>query len=195
MPLGPAGLIDDPAVRDKVLAARAEHVAAKGPVGSADAACADYPARMGELAVRRDGAFYGVTIRAVLDSGATAPLYVAIRAQRVEWHAPDDPLAGSDGWVRTAASDAVEGELELFFTRDKVHARALAQLAGWQADPPSKLVGVSSIDEQYVGLIDQDQGVGIGIKLTDAEQERSSSRAYATWSRGRLRGDSPSPSI
>ncbi|MEA2138153.1 MAG: hypothetical protein QOG56_1303, partial [Solirubrobacteraceae bacterium] len=25
---------------------------------------------MGELAVRRDGAFYGVTIRAVLDSGA-----------------------------------------------------------------------------------------------------------------------------
>jgi len=29
MPLGPAGLIDDPAVRDKVLAARAEHVASK----------------------------------------------------------------------------------------------------------------------------------------------------------------------
>jgi hypothetical protein len=149
---------------------------------------------MGELAVRRDGAFYGVTIRAVLDSGATAPLYVAIRAERVEWHDPSDPVAGADGWIRTAAKDAVEAELELYFTRDKVHARALEQLARWQADPPPKLVGVSSIDEQYVGLIDQEQGNGIGIKLTDSAQERSSSRAYATWSRGKLRGDWASPS-
>ncbi len=148
---------------------------------------------MGELAVRRDGAFYGVTIRAVLDSGATAPLYVAIRAQRVEWLDPGDPAAGADGWVRTDSAPAVEAELELYFTRDKVHARALAQLTRWQEAAPPRLVGVSSIEEQYVGLIDQELGVGIGIKLTDAEQDRSSSRAYATWSRGKLRG-SASPS-
>jgi hypothetical protein len=149
---------------------------------------------MGELLVRRDGAFYGVRIRAVLDSGATAPLYVAIRAERVEWLDPSDPSAGPGGWVRSVAPEAVEAELELYFTRDKVHARALAQLERWQADPPPRLVGVSSIEEQYVGLIDQEQGSGIGIKLTDAEQDRSSSRAYATWSRGKLRGDSASPS-
>lgn len=155
---------------------------------------ADYPAHMGELAVRRDGAFYGVKIRAVLDSGATAPLYVAIRAERVEWHDASDPSAGPGGWVRSVAADAVEAELELYFTRDKVHARALEQLAQWQAAPPPRLVGVSSIEEQYVGLIDQEHGNGIGIKLTDPEQERSSSRAYATWSRGKLCGDSTSPS-
>lgn len=149
---------------------------------------------MGELAVRRDGALYGVTIRAVLDSGATAPLYVAIRAQRVEWLDPGDPAAESDGWVRTTAPSALDAELELYFTRDKVHSRALDQLARWQADPPPRLVGVSSIDEQYVGLIDQEQGTGIGIKLTDAEQSRSSSRAYAAWSRGKLRSDSASSS-
>ena len=149
---------------------------------------------MGELSVRRDGAFYGVTIRAVLDSGATAPLYVAIRGQRVEWHDLSDPAADPDGWVRSSAADAVEAELELYFTRDKVHARAVEQLARWQSDPPPKLVGVSSIDEQYVGLIDQGQGNGIGIKLTEERQERASSRAYAAWSRGKLRGDSASPS-
>jgi hypothetical protein len=149
---------------------------------------------MGDLLIRRDGAFYGVTIRAVLDSGATAPLYVAIRAERVEWRNPSDPAAGPDGWVRTASPSAVEAELELYFTRDKVHARALEQLAQWQADPPPRLVGVSSIEEQYVGLIDQALGNGVGIKLTDPEQDRSSSRAYATWSRGKLRGDSASPS-
>ncbi len=147
---------------------------------------------MGDLLIRRDGAFYGVTIRAVLDSGATAPLYVAIRAERVEWHDQDDPAAGTDGWVRTASPSGVEAELELYFTRDKVHARALAQLAEWQADPPPRLVGVSSIEEQYVGLIDQALGNGVGIKLTDPKQDRSSSRAYATWSRGKLRGDSAS---
>jgi hypothetical protein len=149
---------------------------------------------MGELAVRRDGAFYGVTIRAVLDSGATAPLYVAILAERVEWRDPGDPNAGTDGWIRSEAPSAVDAELELYFTRDKVHARALEQLAKWQADPPPRLVGVSSVEEQYVGLIDQELGTGIGIKLTDAEQDRSSSRAYATWSRGKLRGDSASSS-
>jgi hypothetical protein len=149
---------------------------------------------MGELLVRRDGAFYGVTIRAVLDSGATAPLYVAIRAERVEWQDPSDPSAGRDGWVRSTAVDAVEAELELYFTREKVHARALEQLARWQSDPPPKLVGVSSIEEQDVGLIDQAEGNGIGIKLTDSEQERSSSRAYAIWSRGKLRGGSASSS-
>jgi len=149
---------------------------------------------MGELAVRRDGAFYGVTIRAVLDSGATAPLYVAIRAERVEWLDPGDPAAGPDGWVRTNAAAAIDAELELYFTRDKVHARALSQLAQWQKTPPPRLVGVSSVEEQYVGLIDQELGTGIGIKLTDAEQDRSSSRAYATWSRGKLRGDSASSS-
>ena len=149
---------------------------------------------MGELSVRRDGAFYGVTIRAVLDSGATAPLYVAIRSERVEWHDPGDPAAGPDGWVRSTHPAAVDAELELYFTRDKVHARALEQLAKWQADPPPKLVGVSSIEEQYVGLIDQEAGNGIGIKLTDADQARASSRAYATWSRGKLRGDSASSS-
>jgi len=149
---------------------------------------------MGELFVRRDGAFYGVTIRAVLDPGATAPLFVAIRAERVEWHDPRNPACGPQGWVRSDAPDAVEGELELYFTRDKVHARALAQLERWQADPPPRLIGVSSTEEQYVGLIDQEQGNGVGIKLTDPEQDRSSSRAYATWSRGRLRGDSASSS-
>ena len=149
---------------------------------------------MGELSVRRDGAFYGVTIRAVLDSGATAPLYVAIRAERVEWHDPTDVDAGPGGWVRSVAPKAVEAELELYFTRDKVHARAVEQLAKWQAAPPPKLVGVSSIEEQYVGLIDQESGNGIGIKLTDADQARASSRAYATWSRGKLRGDSASSS-
>lgn len=143
--------------------------------------------------MRRDGAFYGVTIRAILDSGATAPLYVAIRAERVEWHDPSDSGAGSDGWVRSTASDAVEAELELYFTRDKVHARAVEQLETWQAQAPPKLVGVSSIDEQYVGLIDQEVGNGIGIKLTEERQERASARAYATWSRGKLRG-SASPS-
>src|SRR4051794_36487068 len=148
---------------------------------------------MGELAVRRDGAFYGVTIRAVLDSGATAPLYVAIRAERVEWQDPDDPAAGPEGWVRSTSPKAVEAELELYFTRDKVHARALDQLARWQADPPPQLVGVSSVSEQYVGLIDQAEGNGIGIKLTDAQQDRSSSRAYATWSRGKLCSDLASP--
>ena len=96
--------------------------------------------------------------------------------------------------MRSTHPAAVEAELELYFTRDKVHARALEQLAKWQADPPPKLVGVSSIEEQYVGLIDQAEGNGIGIKLTDADQARSSSRAYATWSRGKLRGDSASPS-
>lgn len=149
---------------------------------------------MGDLLIRRDGAFYGVTIRAVLDSGATAPLYVAIRAQRVEWRDPNDPSAGPDGWVRSSSPKAVEAELELYFTRDKVHARALAQLAEWQATPPPRLVGVSSIEEQYVGLIDQELGNGVGIKLADPEQDRSGSRAYATWSRGKLRGDSASPS-
>ncbi|HEY1538343.1 MAG TPA: hypothetical protein VGF63_03015 [Solirubrobacteraceae bacterium] len=148
---------------------------------------------MGELLIRRDGAFYGVTIRAVLDSGATAPLYVAIRALRVEWSDPDDPAADPDGWVRSTSPRAVEAELELYFTRDKVHARALAQLARWQADPPPRLVGVSSVAEQYAGLIDQEQGNGVGIKLSDPEQDRSSSRAYAAWSRGKLRGDSASP--
>ena len=118
---------------------------------------------------------------------------MAIRAERVEWHDPSDPAAGADGWVRSTASDAVEAELELYFTRDKVHARALDQLHGWQATPPPKLVGVSSIDEQYVGLIDQEHGNGIGLKLTDERQERSSSRAYAAWSRGKLCG-SASPS-
>jgi hypothetical protein len=53
---------------------------------------------------------------------------------------------------------------------------------------------VSSVEEQYVGLIDQAEGNGIGIKLTDSEQERSSSRAYAIWSRGKLRGGSASSS-
>ena len=149
---------------------------------------------MGDLAVRRDGAFYGVTIRAVLDSGSEAPLYVAIRAERVEWRDPDDPSAGTDGWIRSVAPAAVEAELELYFTRDKVHARAVEQLAKWQADPPPQLVGVSSIDEQYVGLIDQAEGTGIGIKLTAERQERANARAYATWSRGKLRGDSASPS-
>jgi len=149
---------------------------------------------MGELAVRRDGAFYGVTIRAVLDSGATAPLYVAIRAERVEWRDPGDPSAGTDGWIRRDAPAGLEAELELYFTRDKVHARALEQLARWQQSAPPRLVGVSSVEEQYVGLIDQELGTGIGIKLTDAEQDRSSSRAYATWSRGKLRGDSASSS-
>jgi hypothetical protein len=96
--------------------------------------------------------------------------------------------------VRTNAPSAVEAELELYFTRDKVHARALEQLATWQQAAPPRLVGVSSVAEQYVGLIDQELGTGIGIKLTDAEQDRSSSRAYATWSRGKLRGDSASSS-
>jgi hypothetical protein len=150
---------------------------------------------MSDLAVRRDGAFYGVTIRAVLDSGATAPLFVAIRAERVEWNDPNDPDAGPGGWVRSISPKAVEAELELYFTRDKVHARALEQLAKWQAEPPPQLVGVSSVEEQYVGLIDQAEGNGIGIKLTDADQSRSSSRAYAAWSRGKLSvGDSASPS-
>lgn len=149
---------------------------------------------MGKLDVRRDGAFYGVTIRAVLDSGPMAPLYVAIRSQRVEWKDPGDPAAAADGWVRSSAPSAVDAELELYFTRDKVHARAIEQLARWQADPPPRLVGVSSIDEQYVGLIDQQDGVGIGIQVTETEQRRSGSRAYAMWSRGKLRGNSASSS-
>jgi len=149
---------------------------------------------MGELAVRRDGAFYGVTIRAILDSGSERPLYVAIRAERVEWQDRDDPAAGPGGWVRSAAPKAVEAELELYFRRDKVHARAVEQLEKWQAAPPPKLVGVSSVAEQYVGLIDQAEGNGIGIKLTDPEQDRSSARAYATWSRGKLCTRPASPS-
>ncbi|MGI8731199.1 MAG: hypothetical protein ACR2LK_14680 [Solirubrobacteraceae bacterium] len=149
---------------------------------------------MGELAVRRDGAFYGVSIRAVLDSGPMAPLYVAITSQRVEWQDSGDEAAEPDGWVRSSEPSALDAELELYFTRDKVHQRAVSQLERWQASAPPRLVGVSSIEQQYVGLIDQEQGTGIGIKLTDAQQRRSSSRAYAAWSRGKLRGDSASSS-
>ena len=142
---------------------------------------------MGDLRVTRDGAFYGVSIRGVLESGAGEPLYVSIRATRVEWCDPEDPNAGPDGWIRSEAPDGIPGELELRFTRDKVHDRAVAQLEVWRAEPPPNLVGVSSVVQQYVGLIDQDEGNGVGIQHTDERQDRSASRAYATWSSGKLR--------
>jgi len=142
---------------------------------------------VGDLRVTRDGAFYGVTIRGVLESGASEPLYVSIRARRVEWCDPSDPDAGPGGWVRSEAPGAVSAELEMRFTREKVHERALAQLEEWRANPPGNLVGVSSVDKQYVGLIDQDAGNGVGIQHTEERQDRSASRAYATWSSGKLR--------
>jgi hypothetical protein len=142
---------------------------------------------MGDLRVTRDGAFYGVSIRGVLESGAGEPLYVSIRATRVEWCEPGHPDAGPDGWIRSEAPDGIVGELELRFTRDKVHERALAQLEVWRADAPPNLVGVSSVQQQYVGLIDQDEGNGVGIQHTEERQDRSAARAYATWSSGRLR--------
>jgi hypothetical protein len=145
---------------------------------------------MGDLRVTRDGAFYGVSIRGVLESGAGEPLYVSVRAQRVEWCDPSDPDAGPSGWIRSEAPGAMEAELELRFTREKVHERALAQLEAWRANPPPNLVGVSSVSEQYVGLIDQDDGNGIGIQHTEERQDRSAARAYATWSSGKLKGGS-----
>ena len=143
---------------------------------------------MGDLSVTRDGAFYGVSIRGVLESGAGEPLYVSVRAQRVEWCDPSDPDAGPSGWIRSEAPGATQAELELRFTREKVHERALAQLEAWRADPPPNLVGVSSVSEQYVGLINQDDGQGIGIQHTEERQDRSAARAYATWSSGKLKG-------
>ena len=145
---------------------------------------------MGDLRVTRDGAFYGVSIRGVLESGAGEPLYVSVRAQRVEWCDPSDPDAGPSGWIRSEAPGATQAELELRFTREKVHERALAQLESWRANPPPNLVGVSSVSEQYVGLIDQDDGNGIGIQHTEERQDRSAARAYATWSSGKLKGGS-----
>ncbi len=142
---------------------------------------------MGDLRVTRDGAFYGVSIRGVLESGAGEPLYVSIRATRVEWCEPGHPDAGPDGWIRSETPDGIDGELELRFTRDKVHERAVAQLEVWRADTPPNLVGVSSVEQQYVGLIDQDEGNGVGIQHTEERQDRSAARAYATWSSGRLR--------
>ena len=142
---------------------------------------------MGDLRVTRDGAFYGVSIRGVLESGAGEPLYVSIRARGVEWCEPGHPDAGPDGWIRSEAPDGMPGELELRFTREKVHERAIAQLEVWRADPPANLVGVSSVEQQYVGLIDQDQGNGVGIQHTEERQDRLASRAYATWSSGQLR--------
>lgn len=141
---------------------------------------------MGDLRVSRDGAFYGVTIRGVLESGPGEPLYVSIRAARVEWCDPSDPDAGPRGWVRSEGPDAVHGELELRFTRQKVHERAVAQLEAWRAEPPPSLVGVSSVENQYAGLIDQEGGDGIGIQHTEERQDRSAARAYATWSSGKL---------
>jgi|GEM_PF-3163810 len=147
---------------------------------------------MGDLRVTRDGAFYGVTVRGVLESGHGDPLYVSVRAERVEWCDPDDPDAGPEGWIRSDAPGAVKGELELRFTREKVHARAIAQLEAWRAAPPANLVGVSSVSEQYCGLINQDDGNGVGIQHTDERQDRSAARAYATWSSGKL-CDAPAP--
>lgn len=149
---------------------------------------ADILAPMADLRVTRDGAFYGVSIRGVLESGAGEPLYVSIRAERVEWCDPGDPDAGPDGWIRCEGPErTLSGELELRFTREKVHDRALAQLETWRADRPPNLVGVSSVEQQYVGLIDQDQGNGVGIQHTEERQDRSVARAYATWSSGKLR--------
>ena len=142
---------------------------------------------MGDLRVTRDGAFYGVSIRGVLESGAGEPLYVSIRAARVEWCEPGHPDAGPDGWIRSEAPDGLSGELELRFTREKVHERAISQLEAWRAAVPPNLVGVSSVVQQYVGLIDQDEGNGVGIQHTEERQDRSASRAYATWSSGKLR--------
>ncbi|MDQ3721720.1 MAG: hypothetical protein M3376_01335 [Actinomycetota bacterium] len=142
---------------------------------------------MGDLNVTRDGAFYGVSIRGVLESGTGEPLYVSIRATRVEWCDPANPDAGPGGWIRSEAPDGIPGELELRFTREKVHERAVAQLEVWRADAPPNLVGVSSVVQQYVGLIDQDAGNGVGIQHTEERQDRAASRAYATWSSGTLR--------
>lgn len=142
---------------------------------------------MGDLRVTRDGAFYGVSIRGVLESGAGEPLFVSVIAKRVEWCDPDDPDAGPSGWIRSESPRATQGELELRFTRERVHARALAQLEAWRANPPPNLVGVSSVSEQYVGLIDQDEGNGVGIQHTEGRQDRSAARAYATWSSGTLK--------
>jgi hypothetical protein len=143
---------------------------------------------MGDLRVTRDGAFYGVVVRGVLESGSGEPLYVAIRARRAEWRDPEHPDAGADGWIRTELpGGTMDAELELRFTREKVHERALAQLEAWRAEPPPNLVGVSSVEQQYVGLIDQDGGNGLGIQHSEERQDRSAARAYATWSSGRLR--------
>ena len=141
---------------------------------------------MGDLRVTRDGAFYGVTIRGVLESGAGQPLYVSVRATHVEWCDPKDPDAGPQGWLRSESPKALQAELELRFTREKVHERALAQLEAWRAAPPPNLVGVSSVSKQYVGLIDQDEGNGVGIQHNEERQDRSAARAYATWSSGKL---------
>ena len=152
---------------------------------------------MGDLRVTRDGAFYGVTIRGVLESGAGQPLYVSIRAQRSEWCDPAHPAAGPGGWIRSEA--VTEAELELRFTREKVHERAVAQLEAWRADAPANLVGVSSVVQQFVGLIDQDSGNGVGIQHTEERQDRSAARASATWSSGKLKSaaepEGPGPPV
>lgn len=148
---------------------------------------AGYPRAMGDLRVTRDGALYGVSIRGVLESGAGEPLYVSLRAERAEWRDPADPEAGPSGWVRSDGPGAMEAELELRFTRERVHQRALAQLEVWRAEPPPNLVGVSSVGEQYIGLINQDDGQGVGIQHTVERQDRSAARAWAAWSSGKLK--------
>ena len=140
---------------------------------------------MGDLRVTRDGAFYGVTIRGVLESGAgsrsTSPSARSAPSGATRPIPRPDPAAGSAPRRRRNA------ELELRFTREKVHARAVAQLEAWRAEPPPNLVGVSSVEQQYVGLIDQDVGDGVGIQHTEERQDRSAARAYATWSSGKLK--------
>ena len=100
---------------------------------------------MGDLRVTRDGAFYGVTIRGVLESGAGEPLYVSVRAKHVEWCDPGAPRRRPAGLGALRGAGTMQAELELRFTREKVHERALAQLEEWRAAPPPNLVGVSSV--------------------------------------------------
>ena len=127
---------------------------------------------MSGLLVGRDGRFFGMKITAVLDSGPGKPLFIAFRAQRAEWFAPDDRVADPDGWVRDLDEGSISGELALHYTDPDKHRAAVAQALAWQADPPARLNGVASLQDQFLGMGDLDTAVAIGIRMSDDAQDR-----------------------
>src|ERR1035438_2894150 len=80
---------------------------------------------MADLMVHREAVFHQVIIRAVLDSGPGKPLFVSFKAKDAEWFSPEDSAASPDGWVRDFDAGTVQGELELFFSEEDEHVRAV----------------------------------------------------------------------
>ena len=127
---------------------------------------------MGELLVKREAIFHGVSISAVKDSGPGETLSVAIKAEQAEWFAPEEDGAEPDGGLRGFDADTVQGELEFCFERERDHAHAVEQLQTWQQQQPPRLTGIASLRYQYVGLIDRDSSVSIGVKMSAEAQDR-----------------------